>query len=55
VYGGIHLARLLVKLPEILAKMRFSTKSCRNIIKYLEYLVEFMSDTQDIFTESNYV
>jgi len=55
VYGGVHLARLLVKLPEILAKMRFSTKSCRNIIKYLEYLVEFLTNQQDIFTESNYV
>jgi len=55
VYGGVHLARLLVKLPEILAKMRFSTKSCRNIIKYLEYLVEFMTSQQDIFTESNYI
>jgi len=55
VYGGVHLARLLVKLPEILAKMRFSTKSCRNIIKYLEYLVEFLTNQQDIFTESNYI
>jgi len=55
IYGGVHLARLLVKLPEILAKMRFSTKSCRNIIKYLEYLVEFMTNQQDIFTESNYM
>lgn len=55
VYGGVHLARLLVKLPEILAKMRFSTKSCRNIIKYLEYLVEFLTNQQDIFAENNYV
>eukprot|EP00092_Neocalanus_flemingeri_P041006 GFUD01044649.1.p1 GENE.GFUD01044649.1~~GFUD01044649.1.p1 ORF type:complete len:509 (+),score=166.28 GFUD01044649.1:46-1572(+) len=55
VYGGVHLTRLLVKLPEILAKMRFSTKSCRNIIKYLEYLVEFLTNQQDIFSESNYV
>ena len=55
VYGGVHLTRLLVKLPEILAKMRFSTKSCRNIIKYLEYLVEFLTNQQDIFSEGNYV
>jgi len=54
VYGGIHLTRLMVKLPEILAKMKFSVKSCRNITKYLEYLVEFLSNQQDIFSETNY-
>ena len=26
VYGGVHLARLLVKIPDKIAKMRFSSK-----------------------------
>ena len=54
-YGGVHLTRLMVKLPEMLAKMRFSIKRCRNVTKYLEFLVEFLANEQDIFAECAYV
>ena len=54
IYGGIYLARLMVKIPEIIAKMRFSSKNAKKIIKYLEYLTEFISNQNDIYTESNY-
>ena len=54
IYGGIYLARLMVKIPEIIAKMRFSSKNAKKIVKYLEYLTEFISNQNDIFNESNY-
>merc|ERR1711936_1085415 len=43
-YGGVHLARLLVKLPEIMIKMKLSMKNAKKIIKYLEYLTEFLNN-----------
>jgi len=55
VYGGIHLTRLVVKLPDLLSKMRFNIKSSKNIVKYLEFLVEFLTNQQDLFTDSNYL
>jgi len=55
VYGGVHLTRLLVKLPEIMVKMKFSIKNAKKVIKYLEYLTEFLNNQQDIFSESNYL
>ena len=54
-YGGVHLARLLVKLPEIMIKMKFSTKNAKKIIKYLEYLTEFLNNQQDLFSENSYL
>ena len=54
-YGGVHLARLLVKLPEIMIKMKFSTKNAKKIIKYLEYLTEFLNNQQDLISESSYL
>ena len=53
IYGGIHLARLLVKIPDILVKMRFSVKNAKKITKYLELLTEFLNN-QEIFTETCY-
>ena len=54
-YGGVHLARLLVKLPEIMIKMKFSTKNAKKIIKYLEYLTEFLNNQQDLFSDHSYL
>ena len=53
IYGGIHLARLLVKIPDILSKMRLSVKNAKKIVKYLELLTEFLNN-QEIFTETCY-
>lgn len=55
VYGGVHLARLLVKLPEIMVKMKLSMKNAKKIIKYLEYLTEFLNNQQDIFSDNSYL
>merc|ERR1719319_1546266 len=38
VYGGVHLARLLVKFPTIFAKMKFTTVNAKTIHRYLEFL-----------------
>ena len=53
IYGGIHLARLLVKIPDILVKMRFSVKNAKKITKHLELLTDFLNN-QEIFTETCY-
>ena len=55
VYGGVHLARLLVKIPDILSKMRLSSKNAKKIVKYLEFLTEFLSTSHlEVFSENNY-
>merc|ERR1711874_53715 len=54
VYGGVHLARLLVKLPDILAKMRLPSKTAKNIVKYIECLMDYLAAQQDLFTDSCY-
>jgi len=54
VYGGVHLARLLVKLPEILAKMRLPSKRSKNIVKYIECLMDYLAVQQDLFIDSCY-
>ena len=54
VYGGIHLARLLVKLPSILGNMKFTTMSAKNVHKYLELIESFLASQTDIFVEESY-
>lgn len=54
VYGGIHLARLLVKLPSILGKMKFTMMSAKNVHKYLELIESFVASQTDIFVEDSY-
>lgn len=53
VYGGIYIGRLMVKMPEIIAKMRFSQKNAKRIMKYLEQLTEFISN-QELYSDSFY-
>jgi male-specific lethal 3 len=54
VYGGIHLARLLVRLPEVMARMKFRLASAKNLHKYLENLESFLAAQPDIFVEDSY-
>jgi len=53
VYGGIYIGRLMVKMPEIIAKMKFSQKNAKRIMKYLEQLTEFISN-QELISDSYY-
>lgn len=43
-----------MKLPEILAKMKFTVMNAKNIHKYLELLETFLASQPDIFSEDNY-
>lgn len=54
VYGGVHLARLLVNIPDLLVKMKFPNKKLKYLLKYLEFMVEYMAASQDTFADSVY-
>jgi len=54
IYGGIHLTRLIVKLPEILIKMKLSGSMSKNIVKYIECLMDYLAAQQDLFTDNSY-
>ena len=54
IYGGVHLARLLVRLPDLFVKMRFPNRKLKYVHKFLEFLVDYLSSQEDIFLESNY-
>jgi len=54
VYGGIHLARLLVKLPSILGEMKFTMMSAKNVHKYLGLIESFVASQTDIFVDDSY-
>ena len=56
VYGGVHLARLLVKLPDLFVKMKFPNKKLKYMMKYLEFLAEYLNSAhEDIFNADVYL
>ena len=54
VYGGVHLARLLVKLPELFLRMRFSNEKLKHLMKFLEFMVDYIANQEDVFSDSIY-
>ena len=54
VYGGIHLARLLVRIPDILDRMTFDAVKARNIRHHLQVLEQFLTSQPDIFVDASY-
>jgi len=54
IYGGIHLTRLIVKIPEILVKMKLPGNMSKNIVKYLECLMDYLAAQSDLFLDSSY-
>ena len=46
--------RLLVKLPSILGKMKFTMMSAKNVHKYLELVESFVASQTDLFVEDSY-
>ena len=46
--------RLLVKLPSILGKMKFTMMSAKNVHKYLELVENFVASQTDLFVEDSY-
>jgi len=55
VYGGVHLARFMVKIPDLLIKMKYPNKKLKYLVKYLEFIVEYLSSQEDVFVPSAYV
>lgn len=49
VYGPVHLLRLFVKMPEILAKMRMPGKTTKLIVKYMDDVLEYLNGHPDLF------
>ena len=46
--------RLLVKMPSILGKMKFTMMSAKTVHKYLELVENFVAVQPDIFGEESY-
>ena len=49
-YGPVHLLRLFVKMPEILARMQMPQKKFRLIMKHLDSLLEYLESQPNLFT-----
>jgi len=55
IYGGIHLARFAVHLPDLFVRMRFPNKKVKTLSRFVEFLVEYVTSlTEETFTESVY-
>ena len=54
IYGGVHLARFMVKLPDLFLKMKFKNKKLKFMMKFLEFLVDYISSQSDIFAPAVY-
>ncbi|XP_065203192.1 male-specific lethal 3 homolog isoform X2 [Planococcus citri] len=55
VYGATHIARLFVKLPEILQHSSHRPEVQETIIEYSELLLSFLAEHPEWFGESHYV
>ncbi|PIK62557.1 putative male-specific lethal 3-like isoform X1 [Apostichopus japonicus] len=58
VYGGIHLLRLFVKLPEVIGKMNLPPKKQKPLQKHAELFLRFLSQESEnfaFFPEGMYV
>ena len=49
-YGPVHLLRLFVKMPEIIARMQMPHKTFKLIMKYLDSLLEYLESQPNLFT-----
>lgn len=54
VYGGIHLVRLMVRIPDIFARMRFTSAKLKLVLKYIDALVDYLNNQPDLFSDSCY-
>ena len=50
VYGPIHLLRLFVKLPDILSKMKLLPKTAKQIVKFVDHVIDYIGkNSQELF------
>ncbi len=54
VYGGVHLVRLMVRIPDIFSRMRFSAAKLKLVMRYMEALVDYLNTQPDLFSDSSY-
>jgi len=55
IFGGVHLARFAVNLPNMFVQMRFPMKKVKMLTRFVEFLVEYVtSQNEEILTESSY-
>jgi len=55
IYGPIHLLRLFVKLPEIVGKMSLPVKTKKSLVKFMESVVDYFQNHQDLFDNDDMV
>jgi len=54
VYGGVHLTRLLVKLPDLFLRMKFPEEKLKHLMKFLEFMVDYINSQDEVFSDSVY-
>ncbi|XP_037041129.1 protein male-specific lethal-3 isoform X2 [Bradysia coprophila] len=54
IYGAIHLARLIVKLPEFLNSSAISDAKLKVLLSHLDVFMEFMESHKEWFSALNY-
>jgi len=55
IFGGVHLARFAVNLPDMFVKMRFPMKKVKLLTRFVEFLVEYVtSQSEEILTDASY-
>lgn len=52
-YGPVHLLRLFVKMPEIIARMQMPQKTSKLIMKYLDSLLGYLERQPNLFTSES--
>lgn len=55
VYGAVHLARLLVKLPDLLYATNLPVDKLKTLLHHLDLVVEFLSEHKEWFGDKYYV
>ena len=49
-YGSVHLLRLFVKMPEVMAKMKLPPKTEKILIKYFENILDYLTACPDLYS-----
>ncbi|BES94724.1 Male-specific lethal 3 [Nesidiocoris tenuis] len=55
IYGAIHLARVLVKVPEILANAEHGQSHLGLLVEYLNNFMRYLEDHPEWFSDDNYI
>ncbi|CAH1987097.1 unnamed protein product [Acanthoscelides obtectus] len=55
VYGATHLARLFVKLPELLTASNIAEETLKVLLRHIDMIIDFLSEHKEWFGEHYYI